>query len=93
MHRHTLEKAGKASAAIVGDQQHAMAAFAQFRSERVRRDHVTPGASCGQNEIHQAACSPLHFTTYGERVRYGFRRVNARSKPMPIDRASIDDPP
>jgi hypothetical protein len=29
----------------------------------MRRDHVTPGASCGQYEIHAVTLSPLHFTT------------------------------
>ncbi len=93
VHGNALEEAGETCAAVVGDQQHAMSALPQFRRERVRGDHVAPGASCGQNEVHAVTLSPLHFTTYGERLRYGFRLVNASSKPMPIDRASMDDPP
>ena len=88
-----LEEAGETGAAIVGDEQNAVPALPQFRRERVRGDHMAPGASCGQNEVHAVTLSPLHFTTYGERLRYGFRLVNASSKPMPMDSASMDDPP
>ena len=55
--------AGEARAALVGDQQHAMAALLQLRGERMGRDHVPAGASGGQNEIHAVTLSPLHFTT------------------------------
>jgi hypothetical protein len=38
-------------------------ALSELRSESMRGNHMAPGASCSQNEIHQAVCSPLHFTT------------------------------
>jgi hypothetical protein len=44
-------------------------AAAQFRRERVGRDHVSASTPSGQDEVHAVKLSPLHFTTYGERVR------------------------
>ena len=58
--RHAVRGAG---AAVVGDQQHAMAAAFQFRRERVGRDHVAAGPSGSECEIHAVRLSPLHFTT------------------------------
>ena len=66
---HILEQPGEARAAVIGDQQHAVAAAPEFRRERMGRDHVSAGSSSGQDEVHVVKLSPLHFTTYGERVR------------------------
>ena len=63
VHRHAVEQAREARAAIVGDQQHAVPAAPQFRRERVGRDHVAAGPSGGEDEVHAVSCSPLHFTT------------------------------
>jgi len=93
VHRHTVEQPRESRAAVVGDQQHAVATALQLRGERVGRDHVAAGPSGSEDEIHAVRLSPLHFTTYGERVKYGFRRVKASSKPIAIDRASIELPP
>src|SRR6185503_9296900 len=69
VHGHALEQAGEARAALVGDQEHAVAAGLELRSQRVRRNHMSTGSTGGENEIHAGSDSPLHFTTYGERVR------------------------
>ena len=63
MYRDILEQAGKASAPLVGDQQHAVTAAFQFRGQRMSWNHVSAGAASGQNEVHVVRLSPLHFTT------------------------------
>jgi hypothetical protein len=63
MHRHALEQAREARAALVGNQQYAVAAPLELRGQRVRRDHVAAGASGSEHEIHVVRFSPLHFTT------------------------------
>ena len=59
----SVKKAGKASAALVGDQQHSVAAALQFGGKRMGRDHMAAGSSGSENEIHVVSDSPLHFTT------------------------------
>jgi hypothetical protein len=45
-------------------------ASGELGRKRMRRDHVPASSTGGEYEIHYAsAASPLHFTTYGERVR------------------------
>ena len=77
----------------ISDQHHAMTAGLKLGGEGVGRNHMSAGTPGSENEIHPGRQSPLHLTTYGERVRYGFRRVKASSKPMPIDSANIELPP
>ncbi|MCY1171101.1 hypothetical protein D9M73_112010 [compost metagenome] len=98
MRLNALEQAGKAHPALIADQCDIMPALDQFRRQCCRRDHMPASAARRQNEMPCRAHTPLRcplprWAMYFDRVTKGLRRVNASSKPIPIDKAISEDPP
>ena len=87
-----IEDAGDLRAPLIGDEGDMMAARHQFLCHRMRGNHVTTRPAGGEDEVTGNAHRPLHLTTVCRPMK-GLRRVNASSRPTPIQSASIEEPP